>query len=72
MTNGRRNHGQPFDWSELKETAARLRKRVNRIRCMLRGYHVYDATRVGKFRYDVHGMCYDCGKVGTGQHEAGE
>lgn len=37
-----------------------------RIRCWFRGYHVYDAVGIGKFRYDVSGVCHDCGKVGSG------
>lgn len=41
-------------------------KRLHRIRCWLRYYHVIDASGVAKFRYDVSGMCFDCGKVGTG------
>jgi len=39
-------------------------KILARIRCWLRGYHVRGR---GKFRYDVSGVCDDCGPVGTGK-----
>jgi hypothetical protein len=42
-----------------------LRDRICRLRCWFRGYHVNSPT-IGKFRYDVSGMCFDCGKVGSG------
>jgi hypothetical protein len=51
----------------LKDLATSLLQSVKRIRCWWRGWHVHDASHVGKFRYDVSGMCYDCGKVGTGK-----
>ena len=41
-------------------------QQYRRIWCWLRGYHVGDAEGRYKFRYDVHGMCHDCGKVGSG------
>lgn len=44
----------------------RLLPRLLRLRCRLRGYHVSDPRGIGKFRYDISGMCHDCGKVGTG------
>lgn len=40
---------------------------LNRFRCWRRGYHVGDASHIYKFRYDVSGMCWDCGKVGSGK-----
>jgi hypothetical protein len=46
---------------------ALLIQRLRRVRCWLRGYHVGDAEGRYKFRYDVHGMCHDCGKVGSGE-----
>jgi hypothetical protein len=49
-----------------------IKQRLRRIRCWFRGYHVEDPSHIGKFRYDVSGMCFDCGKVGTGWHEEGE
>jgi len=36
-----------------------------RIRCWWRGYHC-DSPDIGRFRYDVSGICYYCGKVGDG------
>lgn len=56
----------------LKRFRRWITQRLKRIRCWFRGYHVYDASGVGKFRFDVDGMCFDCGKVGTGTHEPGE
>ncbi len=41
-------------------------KFINRIYCYLRGYHIKDSLGVYKFRYDCTGICYDCGKVGSG------
>jgi hypothetical protein len=32
-----------------------------KLRCWLRGYHVKDASGVGKWRYDQTCNCYDCG-----------
>lgn len=49
-----------------------FRQRLARIRCCLRGYHVVSPDHVAKFRYDVDGFCFDCGKVGSGYHEPGE
>lgn len=46
---------------------ANIMQRIRRIRCWWRGYHIGDQTRIYKFRYDVSGMCYDCGKVGSGR-----
>jgi hypothetical protein len=43
-----------------------FKQRIARIKCWWRGYHVADETHVAKFRYDVSGMCHDCGKVGDG------
>lgn len=45
-----------------------IMQRIRRIRCWFRGYHVGDpAAHIQyKFRYDVDGMCWDCGKVGSG------
>lgn len=38
-----------------------------RIRCWFRGHHRSQPFHpYGYFRYDVSGMCCDCGKVGTG------
>lgn len=47
-----------------------FRQRLLRIRCWWRNYHVFDSSNVAKFRYDVDGMCNDCGKVGTGEFRA--
>ena len=47
--------------------SVRIMQKLRRIRCWFRGYHVGDAEGRYKFRYDVHGMCHDCGKVGTGE-----
>lgn len=41
-----------------------IKQRWRRLWCWMRGYHVYG--RAGKFRYDVSGVCSDCGPVGTG------
>lgn len=40
-------------------------KSLKRIRCWWRGYHRESPT-IGYFRFDVGGMCSDCGKVGDG------
>jgi len=41
---------------------------IKRIRCWFRGYHVGPPAHIQyKFRYDVSGMCWDCGKVGSGK-----
>jgi hypothetical protein len=52
----------------------RLAMRMHRIRCWWRGYHVGAPAPIQyKFRYDVSGMCHDCGKVGSGKKwEGGE
>ena len=43
-------------------------QRIRRIRCWWRGYHVGEPKHIQyKFRYDVSGMCHDCGKVGSGK-----
>jgi len=42
-------------------------KLLKKLRCWFRGYHV---CGLGKFRYDVSGICDDCGKVGTGKFSA--
>ena len=44
-------------------------QRIKRIRCWFRYYHIHDPGGVYKFRYDVSGMCWDCGKVGSGKKE---
>jgi hypothetical protein len=49
-----------------------LMQHIRRIRCWWRGYHVCNPNYAGKFRYDVSGMCDDCGKVGTGKMPEGE
>ena len=38
-------------------------QRIRRIRCWWRYYHVGDASHIYKFRYDVSGVCHDCGRV---------
>lgn len=41
---------------------------LRRIRCWWRGYHVGEPAAIQyKFRFDVSGMCWDCGKVGSGE-----
>jgi hypothetical protein len=40
------------------------KSRMASIKCWLRGYHVTNTGVV--FRLDAHGMCRDCGTVGTG------
>lgn len=47
-------------------------RRLRRIRCWWRGWHAEDPAHISKFRYDVSGMCCECGKVGAGWHEDGE
>lgn len=38
---------------------------IRRIRCWWRGYHVGPPAHIQrKFRFDVHGICHDCGPVG--------
>jgi len=56
-----RNGGIPID------SGPTLVQRIKRIRCWWRGYHVGKPKYIDyKFRYDVHGICWDCGRVGTG------
>ena len=40
-------------------------QRIKRIRCWWRYAHRESPT-IGWFRYDVSGICSDCGKVGDG------
>jgi len=44
-----------------------LIQRIRRIRCWWRDYHVGDPAGLYKFRYDVSGICHDCGQVGNGK-----
>ncbi len=46
-------------------------QRIRRIRCWLRGYH-RNTPEIGRFRYDMPGICYDCGVVGSGVEQEGE
>lgn len=48
-----------------------LKQRLMRCRCWFRGYHCNSPT-IGKFRYDVSGICCYCGIVGTGIEMEGE
>lgn len=43
----------------------KLSDRLYRIRCWWRGYHC-ETPDIGRFRYDVSGVCCYCGQVGDG------
>ena len=40
------------------------------LRCWWRGYH--RSSEIGRFRFDVSGVCIDCGIVGSGIEPDGE
>lgn len=76
------NDAQSPPQSETNGGRMTFMQRLHRIRCWLRGYHVYnkafednagrEISRQYPFRYDVDGMCADCGKVGSGIMPEGE
>lgn len=65
---GPRHTPQVMDPEPARRT---LGHRLARVRCWLRGYHC-NSPNIGRFRYDVDGVCCYCGVVGTGIEEDGE
>lgn len=62
---------EPIYSPEQDDGRKTMMQRIKRIRCWWRYWH-RDTPTIGKFRYDVSGICCDCGKVGSGIRMDGE